>query len=190
MKHKKNKRGFTLTELIIVMVIIAILAAFLLPQYLGYVERSRQAVDVQTAGAIIRSVSAAMNDPETKVPPGVWVKVTWYTNSDPGALNGFYPGVGAIGLAAASGDHSDLDNDGAYGGEVQKRFRYAVCDSFNLITPGYPEPDFTNGASGFRTTGMPATSTLGKSEDFIFEIYTTTGEIRNVSSAWAQMGID
>lgn len=42
---KLDNKGFTLVELIIVIAIIAVLAAVIAPQYIKYVERSRQGVD-------------------------------------------------------------------------------------------------------------------------------------------------
>ena len=46
---KKNNRGFSLIELIIVVAIMAIMLGVLAPQYLKYVEKSRIAVDDDTA---------------------------------------------------------------------------------------------------------------------------------------------
>ncbi|NCB73213.1 MAG: prepilin-type N-terminal cleavage/methylation domain-containing protein [Clostridia bacterium] len=44
-KIKKNNKGFTLVELIVVIAIIGVLAAVLVPQYIQYVEKSRIGVD-------------------------------------------------------------------------------------------------------------------------------------------------
>ncbi len=47
----KNRKGFTLVELIIVMVIIAILAAALIPTMMGYVNDARRTAYTATARA-------------------------------------------------------------------------------------------------------------------------------------------
>lgn len=49
---KLDNKGFTLVELIIVIAIIAVLAAVLAPQYVKYIERSRQGVDANTVSEI------------------------------------------------------------------------------------------------------------------------------------------
>ncbi len=51
-KFFKNNKGFTMVELIIVIAIIAVLAAVLAPQYLRFVEDSRESTDVDTAAKI------------------------------------------------------------------------------------------------------------------------------------------
>lgn len=60
--ERKNNKGFTLVELIIVIAIIAVLAAVLAPQYIKYVEKSRIANDNQMAESVLSEVNVALTD--------------------------------------------------------------------------------------------------------------------------------
>jgi type IV pilus assembly protein PilA len=59
---KKNNKGFSLVELIIVIAIMAVLVGVLAPQFIKYVEQSRRSKDIQAAEEIREAVLAAIAD--------------------------------------------------------------------------------------------------------------------------------
>lgn len=61
-KVKKNNKGFTLVELIIVIAIIAILVAVLAPNYVKYVDRSRWSSDRNDCETLLGQVKTAAID--------------------------------------------------------------------------------------------------------------------------------
>lgn len=65
---KMNNKGFSLVELIIVIAIMAILIVVLAPQYLKYVERSRNSTDLQTAAEYMDACEVYAADPEATTP--------------------------------------------------------------------------------------------------------------------------
>ncbi len=78
----KNNKGFTLVELIIVVAIIAVLAAVLAPQYLQYVERSRESNDLQIATSIMRAATTSVADPMVGAPSNATYTITWGTSGE------------------------------------------------------------------------------------------------------------
>lgn len=65
MEKKMNNKGFSLVELIIVIAIMAVLVGILAPQFLKYVERSRNSTDITNAQEITAAIQAYAADPES-----------------------------------------------------------------------------------------------------------------------------
>lgn len=59
---KRNQKGFSLVELIIVIAIMAVLIGLLAPQYLRFVSRAKVNTDIQNAVSIADAVNAAIID--------------------------------------------------------------------------------------------------------------------------------
>ena len=75
-EEKKDNRGFSLVELIIVIAIMAILVAVLAPQFLKYVVGSRNSADVDNAKEITNAIAAYAADAASenhKITPGTYV---------------------------------------------------------------------------------------------------------------------
>ena len=64
---RKQNKGFSLIELIIVVAIIATLTALLAPQYLKYVERAREARDMANIMSVYEAFQIAVIDPSVDV---------------------------------------------------------------------------------------------------------------------------
>ena len=62
---KKNNKGFSLVELIIVIAIMAILAGAIAPALIRYIDKSRKSNDVTAAKALKTAVETAMTNEDT-----------------------------------------------------------------------------------------------------------------------------
>lgn len=93
-RKKKNNKGFSLVELIIVIAIMAILIAVLAPQFTKYVDRSRQSNDAAMVTSVVNAMQAAAVD-NTCVKKAETYKVT-FTKKDPAVIkNGDGSGLDA-----------------------------------------------------------------------------------------------
>ena len=88
----KNKNGFTLAELLIVVAIISVLVAVAIPVFSNQLEKSRRAVDMHTARSIASVLTTAVNDGTVVMGSqndcGICVAI-WYDNKRPQ----YYPNV-------------------------------------------------------------------------------------------------
>ena len=83
MVKKADHKGFSLIELIIAVAIMAILIAVLAPLYLKYVEKSRNATDLQNARAVVSAIEIYATDPNSGFPPpDYWQAVTAFAVDD------------------------------------------------------------------------------------------------------------
>lgn len=64
MEKKMNNKGFSLVELIVVIAIMAVLVGVLAPQFIKYVEKSRQSTDVTNLDSIKTVVETYYADKE------------------------------------------------------------------------------------------------------------------------------
>ena len=62
MKKKDQNKGFTLVELIVVLVILAILAAILVPALLGYIDQAKSKQTVLNAKSALTAAQAEMSN--------------------------------------------------------------------------------------------------------------------------------
>ena len=55
--HRQNRRGFTIVEILVVVVIIGVLAAMIVPKFLGRVGQRKQAVTKVNIGEIEKAIA-------------------------------------------------------------------------------------------------------------------------------------
>lgn len=67
---KKDNKGFSLVELIIVVAIMAILVGLLAPQYLKYVEKSRKSADANNLDQMVQAIQVYAADADKTLPEG------------------------------------------------------------------------------------------------------------------------
>ena len=67
-RKKKDNKGFTLIELVIVVAILAILVGLLAPQYTKYVEKSRKAADASNMNELVKIVQTFAGDTDNELP--------------------------------------------------------------------------------------------------------------------------
>lgn len=80
---KKDNKGFSLVELIIVVAILAILVGLLAPQYIKYVEKSRKSADASNLSEMVNAVQIYAADAESSLPAGNY-KITIYKTKPEG----------------------------------------------------------------------------------------------------------
>lgn len=90
-KKMDNNKGFTLVELIVVLVILAILAAILVPALLGYIDRAKGQQIVLNARSVYTATQAEMTSAyaKNKAPSSVDMSRIKATADVPGSYYAF-----------------------------------------------------------------------------------------------------
>lgn len=78
-RKKKDNKGFTLVELVIVVAILAILVGLLAPQYTKYVEKSRKSADASNLEEIVKELKVVASDPQYSVQAGTYTIIMSHT---------------------------------------------------------------------------------------------------------------
>ena len=130
---KMNNKGFSLVELIIVIAIMAILVGVLAPQFIKYVEQSRESTDISSIDEVKKAVETFVADYN----PGGSIEV----KAD-----------GAT-IAASGGGTTQFEDKAAdYGitGDSTK-----LKSKYSVITWTYDADNFTWSNSGFTAGSVP-----------------------------------
>lgn len=84
---KNDQKGFTLVELIVVLVILAIMAALLVPALLGYVDRAKEGKYLEEARSIYTAVQAVNDEKYATNPSGGGYTATQLTDDKKSDIN-------------------------------------------------------------------------------------------------------
>lgn len=180
-ERKKDNKGFTLVELVIVIAILAILVGLLAPQYTKYVEKSRKSADVNNMDELIKAVEVYEIDHASKtnalLTEAKYPDKKYLTEKLKNLLSSFDPDTedGAA-LVDEIYDHSvkmltlRIEENG---GNV-KIYEDRELDPWDWINANYPDrmdTDSTDFGKTIESSGIVYSSETGEKMENIFLFY-------------------
>ncbi len=181
---KRNNSGFTLVELIIVVAIIAVLAAVLAPQYIRYVERSRQSNDLQIATNLMRATTVEVTDLSATQHQADLYAVHWRTDRQHGS-HGNEPQFDNSTFAVLAYDRA------AGGGYTSGTADTNLRNSISAVMGWVDATGIYNDSHELVTNAM---SQVGQDTRFLFYLDARTGQIyvdEGLSEEWVtEIGVD
>jgi type IV pilus assembly protein PilA len=100
--QKKNQKGFTLVEVIVVAVIVAVLALVAVQLYQGYVRQARQNTAENLAASAANFLQAAENIQQGYAPGNLTAGLFWTSGAAPQATTFYCPANAVINVDAAA----------------------------------------------------------------------------------------
>lgn len=136
MKKKKNNKGFSLVELIVVIAIMAVLVGVLAPQFIGYVAKSKVSTDLQNADSLKSAVEIAIAEADSASTATVTVSGSGKTITVTGT--GLTFAVSSVSLKATW-------SDGAYAYSASTGWSTTTDSTTTDVTPNHALSEvFTN----------------------------------------------
>ncbi len=178
MSKMKEKKGFTLMEVIVVIAILAILASIAVPTISGYIEKANETNDLQVATNIVRHLQVGITNPANDVPKGKYFTVYW-TADDYSKGSSIYNHLQVVTPAAGNSRVSTISQSGippvTDPAELEKIARSLYS------TLGVNESDIKSYTPSWEkgwTAPLPsAKSEVATKARFYCHVNTTTGEV-------------
>ena len=126
LNKKKNNKGFTLVELVIVVAILAILVGLLAPQYTKYVEKSRKAADVDNMNEMVKAVQVYAVDQGTKTGGNTANSGSITLSANGASITGDDNGVIAAALAEYVPNYSNIALKSKQWGKDDPKATFAI----------------------------------------------------------------